>query len=748
MQARRTISPLSLALALLLAPGAHARAAGDAGGERTERPAFVVAEAGPARAPAHYEIPRPAIWGTVALLGALAVVVATLAVNVTRRRRAEQRLAATNRHLLDIIEFLPDATAVIDERKQVVAWNRAMEELTGVPKTEMLGREHFHFAVPFYGSPRPFLMDLLEKDDAQLASAYASVERRGDRLFAESFAPALHQGRGAHVWATATSLRDADGKVVGAIESIRDVTEQRRAAEAMRVANERFGAVFRASSYSIIGTDRSGTITMFSEGAERMLGYRSEEVVGKLTPIALHDPAEVAARAAELGVAPGFAAFVHGASGGRSETRDWTYIRKDGSRFPVSLTVTEMRAEDGTPIGYMGIARDVTAQRRLEQQLLQSQKMESIGQLAGGIAHDFNNLLTPITGFSELFLLDLPTGDPRHEGLREIHAAAKRAADLTRQLLAFSRKQVLELKTVRLGEVVELFGRMLRRTLGEDVRIQVSVADDLAPVRADAGQIEQVLMNLSLNARDAMPRGGVLSIDLRNARIEEENAAQAADLKPGAYVVMEVSDSGVGMAPEILAHVFEPFFSTKEAGKGTGLGLSMVYGIVRQHGGNVTVYSEPGRGTTFRVYLPRAPDRGDGERTTRTAPSRELARGMETILVVEDNDIVRDVACSMLRRLGYRVLDADGGDAALRVAFGHAAHVDLLLTDVVMPKMNGKEIFMHLNAAVGGLKVLYMSGYAASVIVNRGALDPGVHFIQKPLSLEALAFKVREVLDS
>ncbi len=548
------------------------------------------------------------------------------------------------------------------------------------------------------------------------------------------------------VWTAGVSLAALLVAVTTLVFSIR---RRRRAEVALRQANERFRAILRAATdYSVIGTDLEGRIIVFNEGARLMLGYRREEAVGKPVADLIHLPEEVAARATELGIAPGFEVFVKAARQGGTETREWTYLRKDGSRLTVALTVAAMRGLAGELIGFIGIARDVTGQKRTEQQLLQSQKMESVGLLAGGIAHDFNNLLTPILGYAAIFLEDLAPADPRIEGLREIQSAAQRASHLTKQLLAFSRKQMLELKTLSLGGVIRGAESMLRRTLGETIAIEVSLAPDLDAVRADAGQMEQVLVNLAINARDAMPRGGLLHIAARNATVDEPKGPQHPDVRPGRYVLLEVGDTGTGMAPEIQRQIFEPFFTTKERGKGTGLGLSTVYGIVKQHGGGISVYSEPGHGTTFRIYLPAVAGPVEAEVPSRPAAPAPSRGGDETILVVEDSEAVRTVACDMLRKLGYRVLSAADGETCLKMVASDGRRIDLLLTDVVLPRMNGKQIAARLRETHPGLEVLYMSGYATDVIVHHGAVDEGVNFVPKPLSFESLARKVREVLDA
>jgi PAS domain S-box-containing protein len=383
---------------------------------------------------------------------------------------------------------------------------------------------------------------------------------------------------------------------------------------------------------------------------------------------------------------------------------------------------------------------------RLEESLRQAQKLESIGRLAGGVAHDFNNLLTVIGGNLELALSDLGGDDPAREYLVEAVQAAESAAALTRQLLTFSRKQVIDPKVVNLNAVVSELEKMLRRLIGEDVDLQTALDERLGQTRVDVSQFEQVLVNLAVNARDAMPDGGKLTIETANVTIDEAYCRTHADAKPGRYVMLAVSDNGVGMDASVKGHVFEPFFTTKELGKGTGLGLAMVHGAVAQHGGHVAVYSEPGRGTTFKVYLPRVDDVPQRQAGVADGAG-QTPRGNETICLVEDADPLRTLAVRLLERQGYRVhAFRSGGDALAALAAIGALH--LLLTDVVMPGMNGRVLAEQMGAACPGLKVLFTSGYTENVVVHHGVLKKGINFLPKPYTPEALAQRVRQVLDS
>ena len=395
-----------------------------------------------------------------------------------------------------------------------------------------------------------------------------------------------------------------------------------------------------------------------------------------------------------------------------------------------ALRETEMRVE----------------RKALEVQLYQAQKMEAVGQLAGGIAHDFNNLLTVINGYCQILLTAADPGDPKREELEQIKMAGERATNLTRQLLAFSRRQILQLRVVDLNAIVTNLDNMLQRMIGEDIELKTVFNPSLGRVKADQGQIEQVLMNLAVNARDAMPQGGKLTIETTNVELGESYTQRHITMTPGRYVLLAVSDTGCGMDEDIQKHMFEPFFTTKEKGKGTGLGLSTVYGIVKQSGGYVWVYSEPGQGTTFKIYLPRVEERVETVEPVRLPV--EMLRGTETILLVEDDAGVRALARGVLKSGGYTLLEASNGAEALRVAGQHNDTIHLLVSDVVMPGMSGRQLEECLSAIHPNVKTLYMSGYADNAIVHHGILEPGLAFLQKPFTPDALLRKVREALGS
>ncbi len=522
--------------------------------------------------------------------------------------------------------------------------------------------------------------------------------------------------------------------------SVRYAMERHRASQALRESQESLSRVISSAADAIITKDLNGITTSWNPAAERLFGYSAEEVLGKsllmlFPPDRMNEERQILERIEK---------------GERVEHFESVRIRKDGRPVQVDLTISPMRNREGRITGASKIARDISAQkeaeealRKSEEQLRQSQKMEAVGQLAGGVAHDFNNLLGVILGCAELIseCADLIQVRKRAE---EIQKAGQRAADLTRQLLAFSRKQMLEPKIIDLNAKVSKMTDMLARLVGEDVEIRTSLPANLGKVRADPSQIEQILMNLVVNAREAMPNGGNITIETENVKLDEAYAGSHTSVLPGSYVMIAVSDSGMGMDAEISAHIFEPFFTTKA--NGTGLGLATVYGAVKQSGGNIWVYSEPGKGTTFKIYLPRVDGAVDGSGgAQRSAATPE---GTETILLVEDSASLRDVTKEFLQIAGYNVVEAKDGKDALRVARMHEERIHLLLTDVVMPGMGGRELANEIKQIHPETRILFMSGYTSNAIVHRGVLDEELSLLTKPFTRSGLTQKVREMLNS
>ena len=509
---------------------------------------------------------------------------------------------------------------------------------------------------------------------------------------------------------------------------------RKRQEEALRFSEARYRSLVESAVYGIYRSTVDGKFLDINPALVKMLGYASaEEVMAlDLARDIYADPEQRAALIREYN------------KNGVMGTSELRWKRKDGRPITVRVSGTPFRNDRGETLGFEMIAEDITERRALEDQLRQSQKMEAVGRLAGGIAHDFNNLLTVIKGYSELVMDEIRPADPLRNEVEEIKRAADRAASLTRQLLAFSRQQVLAPKVLDLNSVVNDMDKLLHRLIGEDIDLFTVLGPGLGRIKADPGQVEQVIMNLAVNARDAMPQGGKLTIETANVDLDENYAREHVSVKPGSYVMIAVSDTGMGMTEKVKSRIFEPFFTTKEVGKGTGLGLSTVYGIIKQSGGYVWVYSEVGMGSTFKVYLPRV---GSSAEVAPALSSQPIRRGTETVLLVEDEDGVRALVRQILHKHGYNVLESRHGGEALLMCERHQGKIDMLLTDVVLEQMSGRELAERLLKLSPEMKVLYVSGYADDAIVHHGVLNAGVAFLQKPFTTESLARKIRYVLD-
>jgi PAS domain S-box-containing protein len=655
------------------------------------------------------------VW-SAAEVGALRVAAGAVGAAIARQAAEQSRREAEDRYRT-LIEHLP-LTFYIDNTDasiSAVYMSPQIEEVLGYPVSDWLADPDFFGKV-------------VHPDDRerQLSTPWPAGGVHDDeyRLVARDGRTVWFHDR--YVIVTAD-----DGKPQYAQGYMLDVTERKRVEEALRATNETLQALIDASPLSIVAVDRDERVTLWSRGAERIFGWTAAETLGGPLPFAREELAEEDERLR--------ASAARSQKTGGVESRR---SRKDGTPVDLSSYSAPLRDANGNAVGMLVISADVTERKALEAQLLHSQRMEAVGRLAGGIAHDFNNLLTAIRGYADFLREGLGEGTPLRRDAEEISRAGERASALVRQLLAFSRGQVLRPEVVDVGEIVRQIETMLRRLIGEDVELVIDLDGALASVSADAGQLEQTVINLAVNAREAMPDGGTLTIRTRNVFLDVADARRL-DLRPGTYVRLSAEDTGVGMDERTRLRAFEPFFTTKP--QGTGLGLSTVYGIVTQSGGNVEADSRPGEGSVLSVYLPavsaqvREPAAGP--------PSAGIERGSETVLLVEDEDVVRNLARRVLHDSGYRVIEAGSGEEALRLAGEHADRIDLLLTDVVMPGMNGRELADRLAEIRPGTRVVFMSGYTEDVIVKRGVSGRRA-FLAKPFTPPMLARSVREALDA
>jgi two-component system cell cycle sensor histidine kinase/response regulator CckA len=646
----------------------------------------------------------------------------------TEHKQTEAALSVERQRFQTLSEDAPFGMVLIDPQDHFIYANLKFKELFGYDLREIPnGRIWFKKAFPAPGYRHQvvaaWIQDLESFNRGERKSRIFSVTCKDGSEKIISF----------------ISVQLATGEHLLTCE---DITQHKRAEEALKESEARYRSLFDGVPVGLYRTTQDGRILDANLTLIQMLGYPDSESFMKVKAEALYLKPENRIQWQDLLEREGILQHFE------EQLR-----RRDGTLIWVEENARAYRGSDNQVLYYEGSLEDVTEKKEataekltLQEQLRQSQKMEAIGRLAGGIAHDFNNLLTVISGYSQLSVSTLREGNPLRENIIEIQRAAERAAALTRQLLAFSRRQILDMRLIDLNAVVQDLDKMLRRVIGEDIELVTSLVKGLWKIKSDPSQIEQVILNLAVNARDAMPRGGKLTIETSNIELNQEYARSHIGVKPGSYVQLLIKDTGVGMPPEVMERAFEPFFTTKEKGKGTGLGLSTVYGIVKQSGGNIWLQSELGRGTTFEVYLPKTDEIEESFKPISDSPSR--LRGSETILLVEDEEAVRILALKTLQNYGYHILEAANGKEAIRVAQEYEkGRIHLLLTDVVMPGMSGREVSERLSPVCPRIKTLYISGYTDSAIVHHGILEPGTALLLKPFKPDALAHKVREILD-
>jgi PAS domain S-box-containing protein len=652
--------------------------------------------------------------------------------DIAERMMAEKKLKQTNIFLDSIIENIPNMIFLKDARDlRFIQFNRAGEDLLGYSREELLGKSDYDFfpkeqADHFTKKDRDVLNG---KEVVDIPEESLQTRTKGERTIHTKKVPLL----------------DEKGEPEFLLGISEDITERKRAEEQVRESRELYKLLADNTVDCIWMLNTDLVFTYINPAIEAMSGYTPEEWIGSklsdhCTPERFEQMAALVLQTIEK--LPDTAPI----------TFETEMLSKDGRSIPFEIRSAVITDDDGNFVALQGVTRDITERKKaesesekLQEQLHQAQKMESVGRLAGGVAHDFNNMLGVILGHTELAMDKLDPSQPLYTHLLEVRKAAERSADLTRQLLAFARKQTIAPKVLDLNDTVGGMLKMLRRLIGEDIHLAWMPGANLFPVKVDPSQIDQILANLCVNARDAIEGVGKITIETQDITFDEAFCASHMDFTPGEYVLLAVSDNGCGMDKETQSKLFEPFFTTKEVGKGTGLGLATVYGIVKQNSGFINVYSEPGQGTTFKIYLPQH-ETGTPVQTD-TATAKPVACGNETILLVEDEPTLLRLATIMLERLGYVVIVAKTPGEAIHLAHEHSGPIHLLMTDVVMPGMNGRDLAKNLLSIYPGIKSLFMSGYTANVIVHNGVLDEGVHFIQKPFSLKDLGAKLRDVLE-
>jgi len=657
------------------------------------------------------------ITQTIVLSGR--IVFHTIWRDITERKRTETALRESEGRYRALAEAAQDIIFIIDRDDRIQYVNLFGAMLLGQPPEDIIGKPR----------KESFSPDLSEQQKRNLQEVLTtglslSVENR-----------VVFSGREVWLSTSLTPIKNQEGTVHAVLGISRDITEHRRADEELKASRRFLETIIETEPECVKLIGRDGHLLMINRSGLNMIEAETFEQIKKQPVFPLISPQYLKA----------FKKLLHDVFQGKTGELTFQMTSLKGRTIWVDTRAVPLRSDKNEIIAMLAITRDITERRKLEEQLRQAQKMEAVGTFAGGIAHDFNNILTAIIGYGSILQMKIEQDNPLRTNVEHILTSAERGAQLTQRLLAFSRKQIINPKLIDLHEIIRKIEQLLIRIMGDDIALKTVLDDETLMVTVDTGQIEQVLMNLATNARDSMPGGGTLTLETGSMELDEGYTKTHGYGKPGRYAVITVSDTGTGMTETTRARVFEPFFTTKEIGKGTGLGLSIAYGIMKQHDGYINVYSEPGKGTTFKLYLPQVPSR---IKTARIQESIPFLSGFETILLAEDDSVVRNLTKKVLEESGYTVIEAVDGEDAVRKVMEHKQRIQLVILDVVMPGKNGKEAYDEIKKIVPGVRALFTSGYTANTIQARGFLDKGLHFIAKPVSPRQFLLKVREVLDN
>ena len=658
---------------------------------------------------------------------------------IHKRKPKEEEFLSTDQQFENIVQSLPDPTFVIDKSKRIVAWNRAIEDMTGLLSESMVGKGDNAYSIPFWGDSRQVLADFIMDPDLRDFSSYESVKRDGDGLVCEAFLPKFgNSDCGTHVWLKASPLYDKDGALVGAIESIRDITKQKQAEENLQKSEEKFRLIFDYAPLGILHFNNNGIITACNDNFVNIIGSSKETLIG-LNMFDLHDKNIVQA--------------LENALKGQTVTFDGEYSSMTAIKVtPIRLIFGPVFSREKTVQGGIGIIEDISEQiqaeserEKLKIQLQQAQKMESIGTLAGGIAHDFNNILFPILGHTELLLKDIPESSPLRDSLDKIYTSTLRAKDLVKQILTFSRRGSSEFEPLEIQIVIKEALKLIRSTIPATIDIKQDIRDGIGVINADPTQIHQIVMNLSTNAYHAMEKtGGELNVGLNGIELGDNNILRNG-MAPGLYACLTIADTGIGMDEDLIKKIFDPFFTTKEHGKGTGIGLSVVHGIVLNMNGAIEVNSEPGKGTEFIIYLPMV--KKSLKKQEPIQVKRSVQKGNERIFLVDDEEEIIVMVKKMLEHFGYQVTSFTDSAKALETFCNDPEKFDMIITDMAMPNISGDKLSAEVKKIRPDIPVLLCTGYSETMS-EENAETLGINgFLLKPIVMNDLFQKIREVLD-